>query len=191
MGHALAGLKDTKRALQEIEQAIAIDPSSAPAWTALGAVQFVGGSREDAGAAFQKAVDVAPRAVEPRLALANYQWATGDVAGAEATLKHALSLDANTAAVHRSLALMYLTTRRVAEAEPHFRALADQDPGARLNLADYYVGRTKAHDVHTQTERRRLSDQAGDAAPTSPGEDSQRNRNRQSTIPQSAMFTRL
>jgi tetratricopeptide (TPR) repeat protein len=85
-------------------------------------------------------VDVAPRAVEPRLALANYRWATGDVAGAEATLKHALSLDADTAAVHRSLALLYLTTRRVAEAEPHFRALADQDPGGRLNLADYYAG---------------------------------------------------
>jgi putative PEP-CTERM system TPR-repeat lipoprotein len=138
MGNALAGLKDTRRALQEIEQAIAIDPASAPAWSALGAVRFVGGSREAAGDAFQKAVDVAPNAVEPRLALANYQWATGDVARAEATLKGALSLGSN-AAAHRALALMYLTTQRVAEAEPHFRALAEQDPGARLNLADYYA----------------------------------------------------
>ena len=150
MGNALAGLKDTKRALQEIEQAIAIDPSSAPAWTARGAVQFVGGSREAAGEAFQKAGAwlLALDSVEARLALANYQWATGDVARAEATLKGALSLSSNTAA-HRALALMYLTTQRVAEAEPHFRTLADQDPAARLNLADYYAGAGRRDDAAT------------------------------------------
>jgi tetratricopeptide (TPR) repeat protein len=139
MGNALAGLKDTKRALKEIEQAIAIDPSSAPAWTALGAVQFAGGGRAAAGEAFQKAVAVAPQSVEPRLALANYQWASGDVQAAETTLKGALSLDPNAAVVHRSLALLYVSTRRPNEAEPHFRALAAKDPAARLTLADYFA----------------------------------------------------
>ena len=45
LGNALAGLNDTSRAVKQMEQAISLDPSYAPAWTALGAVQFLGGSR--------------------------------------------------------------------------------------------------------------------------------------------------
>jgi tetratricopeptide (TPR) repeat protein len=147
MGNALAGLKDTKRALQEIEQAIALDPASAPAWTALGAVQFAGGGRERAGESFQKAVALAPQKVEPRLALANYQWAQGDAAAAERTLKEALALDKDAIVVHRSLALLYLATRRIADAEPHFVAVAAKEPSARLTLADYYVGSNRKEDA--------------------------------------------
>lgn len=139
LGNALAGLNETGKAVKQIEQAISLDPSYAPAWTALGAVQFLGGTRERAGDAFRKAVELAPRSVDARLALANYQWASGDTASAEHTLQEALAVDSKSTGIHRALALLYLSTRRAPQAEPHFKALASE-PGGQLALADYYTG---------------------------------------------------
>ena len=139
LGNAMAGLNETAPALRQIEQAIALDPAYAPAWTALGAVNFMGGRRAEAAAAFQKAVELAPKSVDARLALANYQWAKSETAAAEETLKIALALEPGNQSAHRALALLYVTTRRAADAEPHFRALATDATG-RLALADYYMG---------------------------------------------------
>ena len=139
LGNALAGLNQTDKAIKQIQQAIDLDPSYAPAWTALGAVQFRAGTNARAAEAFQRAVELAPKSVEARLALANFDWASGDTKAAETTLKTALDIDADNTDVHRALALLYLSTRRVAEAEPHFKALV-AEPGGRLALADYYTG---------------------------------------------------
>ena len=139
MGNALAGLNETEQAMKQIEQAISLDPSYAPAWTALGAVQFRAGTRAEAGKAFQKAADLAPRSVDARLALANFQWASGDTTAAERTLAAALTIDSKNGEIHRALALLYLATRRIGEAEPHFQAIA-AEPGGQLALADYYTG---------------------------------------------------
>ena len=87
LGNALAGLDNPSRALNQIEQAIHLDPTYAPAWTTLGALQFHGGKREQARQAFQKAVDLDPESADARVALANYEWATGDTKAAEATLR--------------------------------------------------------------------------------------------------------
>ena len=139
LGNALAGLNETAPALRQIEQAISLEPSYAPAWTALGAVNFLGGRRAEAAHAFERAVELDPRSIDARLALANYQWAKGDTAATEQTLKTALGLEPGHQSAHRALALLYVTTRRAPEAEPHFRALATDSAG-RLALADYYMG---------------------------------------------------
>ena len=60
-------------------------------------------------------------------------------ADAEKTLKSALDIDPRSAAAHRALGLLDLTTGRREQAEPHFRALAIDGAG-RLALADYYMG---------------------------------------------------
>ena len=139
LGNAMAGLNETTSALRQIEQAINLDPTYAPAWTALGAVTFIGGRREEAAQAFQKAVELAPKSVDARLALANYQWAKGQTVETEKTLKTALQLGPENESAHRALALLYVTTRRAPEAEPHFRALAI-NPAGKLALADYFMG---------------------------------------------------
>ena len=139
LGNALAGLNETAPALRQIEQAISLDPSYAPAWTALGAVNFLGGRRMEAQHAFERAVELDPKSVDARLALANYQWAKGETSPAERTLKAALELEPGNQSAHRALALLYVTTRRAPQAEPHFRALATDTTG-RLALADYYMG---------------------------------------------------
>ena len=90
LGNALAGLDNPSRALNQIEQAIHLDPTYAPAWTTLGALQFHGGKREQARQDFQKAVDLDPKSADARVALANYEWATGDTKAAEAALRATL-----------------------------------------------------------------------------------------------------
>src|SRR5207237_1038361 len=124
----------------QMQQAVALDPTYAPAYAALGAVQFIGGGRDAARQSFEKAVQLDPRSVDARLALANYDWAVGDGASAERELKAARAVDATTALAHRALALYYLSDRRPAEAEPHFKALAAISPEGQLALADYYMG---------------------------------------------------
>ena len=148
LGNAHAGLNEPGTALRQIEQAIALEPSYSAAWTALGAVKFRGRQRDEAAAAFQRAVDLAPQSIDARLALANFQWANGNVAEAESTLQAALGIDRGNASAHRTLALLYLTTKRAPSAEPHFKALAT-DPAGKLALADYYMGLGRPADALT------------------------------------------
>ena len=72
----------------------------------------------------QKAVDLDPESPDARIALANFEWATGDTQAAEATLRATLWMAPQNPDAHRALALLYLTTRRAKLAEPHFQALA-------------------------------------------------------------------
>jgi tetratricopeptide (TPR) repeat protein len=127
LGNALAGLDNPSRALHQIEQAIHLDPTYAPAWTALGALQFQG------------AVDLDPKSADARVALANYEWAAGDTKAAEAALRATLLMAPQNPDAHRAIALLYLTTKRAKLAEPHFQALATDTRG-KLALADYYLG---------------------------------------------------
>ena len=139
LGNALAGLNDTTQAMKQMQEAVALDPASAPAHAALGSVQFAT-RNPSARASFEQAVALQPGSVESRLALANYDWETGDHAGAERDLQAALGVDPRSADVHRALALLYVTDQRPGEAEPHFKALANQSPEGSLALADYYAG---------------------------------------------------
>jgi cytochrome c-type biogenesis protein CcmH/NrfG len=60
LGNALAGLRDVPRALRQIEEAIALDPSFAPAWIALGALRLREGSGQSAAAAYERAIALDP-----------------------------------------------------------------------------------------------------------------------------------
>ena len=162
LGNARAGMNDTAQAMRTIQEAINLDPSYAPAWTALGAVTFISGRKADAAAGFKKAVELAPTSIEARLALANYQWAIAAFPDAEKTLKSALQIDAQNAAAHRALALLYITTDRRGEAEPHFRALA-VDGAGRLALADYYMGVGRNADARRLLEEIERSAEKSDA----------------------------
>ena len=81
-----------------------------------------------------------PKSVGPRLALANYDWAVGDHPAAERELKAALEADRANTLAHRAMALFYLSDRRAPEAEPHFKMLASDSPEGALALADFYTG---------------------------------------------------
>jgi predicted Zn-dependent protease len=78
---------------------------------------------------------------EPRLALVNFLWQSGRRDEAEAELKEVLKLDAKNASANRALATFYVATGRAAEAEPYLKIVAEssQQPGPKLQLADYYI----------------------------------------------------
>ena len=144
LGSALAGLRDFDAALKQIEQAVQLDATSAPAYATLGTIQAARGRQQEAEAAFRKAVATNPQRADVHLALANFLWTGGRIAesGGVAPRKP-WSSSRGTRWRTARLATFYLATRRAPEAERYLRAAAktDTDPAAplKLALADYYV----------------------------------------------------
>jgi len=65
LANAMAGLGDFDRAVSQVEDAIQIDPQSAPAYTNLGLLRVAQGQREAARVAFEKAVEPIPNQSRP------------------------------------------------------------------------------------------------------------------------------
>lgn len=141
-GNALAGLREMEAALDEYQQALALQPEGAETiHSNIGAIQFVQGNRTEAEATFRQAVAVAPRSVPARLALASFYWGTNQPKETEAVLREALALDATNVAANRALGVFLMSNDRAVDAEPFFKAIAESSkaPGAMLALADYYL----------------------------------------------------
>ena len=141
LGNALAGLRDLDGAVGQIEEAIRLDPARSQSYGNLGLLRTQQGQLEQARAAFEKAVTLAPDSIHAHLALANFLWTIGTAAEAEQALRQAFMLDRTHPLTNRALAVFYLTSNRGADAEPHLQAIADSTQGldARLALADYYA----------------------------------------------------
>ncbi len=138
--NAMAGLKDLDGALEQMQQALQLEPRST-IQTNLGALEAVRGNLPEAEAAFRQAVATDAKSVPARLALGQFLWGTGKPADAEAEFKGALALNAADVAANRALAFFYLRTGRAAEAEPYFKKASEAagTADAKLALSDYYV----------------------------------------------------
>jgi len=137
---ATAGLRDLKGAMVQAEAAIKLNPMNSRSYSTLGQLQIAGRNLTEAERAFKRAIEVAPTAAEPRLALANFYW-NQKRPETEATLTGTLAIDPGNEAAHNALAIYYLWTNRVLEAEPHLKAVAATStrPDAKVLLADYYL----------------------------------------------------
>ena len=91
--NAIAGLQDTDGAMQQIVEAIRLDPKDGRAYTAVGEVELQKGRDAEAEAAFKKAVELQPTSVSAHLSLANYYVSTGKPAAAEQPLRRAVELE--------------------------------------------------------------------------------------------------
>jgi tetratricopeptide (TPR) repeat protein len=140
-GTALAGMKDADGAIQQINQAIALDPSDARGYAALGSIELSQGQRPEAEAAFKKAVEAQPSSAVALMSLADFYWSAGKVAEVEPLLKRVVVLEPKNLPAHRALVAFYLGTGRVAEAEAPLKAVADilKDAPSKLAIADYYL----------------------------------------------------
>lgn len=143
LGNALAGLRDIDGALEQLEEAAALDPHAGTLRSSIGVMEGARGRHEDAEAAFRKAIELSPKAPEVHVAFANYLLSRRRDPEAEQALKAAVSIDPTNRMALRTLAAIYMSTRRPLQAVAPLKALADRDtsPGARdkLALADYYV----------------------------------------------------
>jgi tetratricopeptide (TPR) repeat protein len=137
---ALAGLKDLDAALAQVNDAIKTDPERSLTYSDLAVLQLAQGNRERAEQAFKRAIDLAPKSPEVRVALANYYWMSGKADLAEPLLKEALAIAPGDISANRQLAYLYVSLNRGAEAEAPLKVVAEKskDPSARLLLAEYY-----------------------------------------------------
>ncbi len=67
--------KDFSGSLRELQQSIALDPARTESYAALGSTYLAAGQPEQAEAAFQRAVRLAPDSLPARIALAEFYYA--------------------------------------------------------------------------------------------------------------------
>ncbi len=147
--NAMAALRDPAGAITQIEEALRVDPNSSRAFVSLGAVRMQSGDPQAAEAAFRKAIALEPASADARLALANFLWAADRQADAEAAIREALTQDPTNLLANRMLGLLYISTRRVKEAEQPLKAVAEvsKAPAAQIQLADYYTSAGRNEDA--------------------------------------------
>lgn len=140
VANATAGLKDLQGAMRQAEAAIKLNPTNSQTYATLGKLEMASGNAAEAERAFKRAIELAPSLTAPRLALANFYWSQGRPE-TEATLTDTLQIDPNNETAHNALAILYLATGRVVQAEPHLKAVVatSTNPEAKIFLADYYL----------------------------------------------------
>jgi cellulose synthase operon protein C len=138
-----------KLAEQTLGRAFEVDPKSLAAHLANASLQVRDRKVDQAKATLVQLVKLHPREADAWLALGSLEWQTG-AAAAEASLKRALELTDDKPAVHRVLASYYLSSRRVADAEPHLVTLANEGPADRLRLAEYYMAARRVEDAERE-----------------------------------------
>jgi putative PEP-CTERM system TPR-repeat lipoprotein len=147
LGSALVGLKDLDGAVREIEEAIKIEPGVV-AYSNLAFVRLAQGDRAKAKAAFEKAIEVDPKSMNARLALAYFHWSNGDLVAAEETYKNAIAIEPKNALANRAMAAFYASTKRTQLAEPYLKTMAETgNPAAVLQAADFYLGLGRTADA--------------------------------------------
>lgn len=140
-GNAAGGLKDIDGAIDDINEAIRMDPTEARSFATLGAMEMALGKRTDAERAFKQAVKLQPDSVPALLALSNFYWAAGRLADSGPVLEHAVQMKPDNILAQRALAMYYMMAGKTAEAEGPYKAIARiaKDQNSRLALADYYT----------------------------------------------------
>lgn len=130
-------------ALQEAQTATVLDAAYADAYLKLALMQLRCDQAEAAEPNFKKAIELAPKAVAPRLMLANYYRARGRFSEAESQLRESLAMDPASPEPTAALARVYLAEGKREIAENLLiqakRNFTDNSAGYRL-LGDFYLG---------------------------------------------------
>ena len=155
LANSLAGLKDLDGAIEEIEEAIKLDPQNTLGYAGLGAMQQAANRHAEAEAAFKKAVEVNPQSVPAQLGLANFYWAARKKDETARALAAAHKLDPDNSLTNRMLALFQIAIGEPAKAEPYLAKLAEdaKNINAQIVLADYYIASGRSKDAVPILER--------------------------------------
>jgi putative PEP-CTERM system TPR-repeat lipoprotein len=154
-GNASAGLKDINGTIEDVNEAIKLDPKDPRGYANRAVIELSQGRKEEAEASFRKAVEVAPTSPQAQMALANFLWSANRMPEAEAALKKVVELDPKGTLGQRALASFYAVTKRPAEAEGALKALAQavNDGPSNLALADYYISERRLADATPVLQR--------------------------------------
>lgn len=120
-----------KRASEELERSVFLDPTLADGWAYLAGASDVLSNTKRAREAAEKAVSLRPNHAQYRLTLAGFLAASGDAAAARREYEAAIRLGPKNAAVHREYAQWLLSASRVDDhvrlAEEHARRAVSLD----------------------------------------------------------------
>ena len=134
---------DTKKAVDEINQAIKLDPNRAAFWDNLGVLQSKDPTQRSAAeASFKKAVAVNPKSVDAHIALSRFYAGNGQFPQAQQAGQDAINADPKSLAARSNLAQIYLQEGNASQAESVLRQASQDlsnDPQAVRVLADYYM----------------------------------------------------
>lgn len=139
--NALAGLMEVDKAIQEIQDAIQLEPGRAELYANLGSIQANRGKDAEAEAAFKQAVTVDPKSPRAYAALGNFYWSVKRSKDAEQAFLKAVELEPTDLMSNKILATFYVANDRVAESEKFLKVVADLsgDLDDRLRQADFLV----------------------------------------------------
>ncbi len=146
------------------EKAIALDPTFAAAYSALGfahALAYNNNLTDDPAAALRRAIELTAKAIEldPDSAYGHYARGVvfgigGDIESAEASIDRALALNPNLAAAHNSRGAGQIYAGHPAEAIPHIERAMRLDPASArvylhfLGLAHLLLGHYETAVAH-------------------------------------------
>lgn len=163
----LLGGADARKAQDEADKALAIDPNNAEAHALMANSIARQGNPFDAEKEMERAVQLAPGKPDAYMNLAVLQENAKQFPAAEDSFKKAISMDPKSARPVMALAIFYADQQRFNEAEQqiqHAIELAPKDPEPRLMLGRLYQGEQKfdqAEEVYKQGKQALADDPEG------------------------------
>jgi tetratricopeptide (TPR) repeat protein len=130
-------------ALQEMQQALAINPNRSESYLFYALLQLRANLPDQAEASFEKAVEVDPKSMNALLALASFYQARNRLPEAEQQFRHAITVDPKDPGPRAALVRLLLQEGKRDEIEPFLQQtkkdLPDNSQGYRM-LGDFYFG---------------------------------------------------
>jgi len=128
-------------AMQEMQQAIAVDPNRSDSYLLLALFQLRADLPDQAEANFKKATEVNPKAMNAQLALGGFYQTRNRFSEAETQFKHAIDVDPKSPAPRAAYVRLLMQEGKKAEVEPFLlqtkKDLSDNREGYRM-LGDFY-----------------------------------------------------
>jgi len=128
-------------AIQEMQQAISLDPNRSESYLLLALLQFRSNLPDQAEANFKKSIEVDPKALSPQLALGGFYQSRNRLPEAEQQFHRAIALDPKNPSPRAALVRLLMLEGKKAETESFLQQtkqdISDKSEGYRM-LGDFY-----------------------------------------------------
>ncbi len=128
-------------ALQEMQQATAVDPSRSESYLLLAILQFRSNLPDEAEANFKKATELDPKAMNAQLTLGSFYQERNRLPEAEQQFRHAIDVDPKSPAPRAALVRVLVQENKKDEAESFLRQTKKdlpENPEAYRMLGEFY-----------------------------------------------------
>jgi FimV-like protein len=140
----LSSLRQYARATDVLKRAVELVPNDATTWVQLGLSYVDQGRKDDAVAAFQKAIALDPELPEAYNSLGGVWFETRDAARAEPMLREAVRLTPNYAEAQNNLGSLLSAAGHFDEARYHYEAALRIKPDYAFARFDYAIALARA-----------------------------------------------